>query len=83
MSIDARPSDAERGRGLVVRHAVAADGEAVSGIYNHYVAHTHVTFEEDRVSMRDMARRIQGIADAGFPWLVADRSGQLARDPGR
>ena len=61
----------------VVRSVVLADADAVARIYNHYVAHTHVTFEEDQVTAREMARRIQGVCDADLPWLVAERDGRL------
>jgi phosphinothricin acetyltransferase len=34
---------------IVVRSAAPGDTEAVAGIYNHYVADTIVTFEEEPV----------------------------------
>jgi L-amino acid N-acyltransferase YncA len=55
-----------------IRPAGPADAAALSRIYNHYVSHTHVTFEEDPVTPGEMARRIEGVADAGFPWVVAE-----------
>jgi len=57
----------------VVRTATARDGEAVARIYNHYVTETFVTFEEEPVSPREMSRRIEEVASASLPWLVAER----------
>jgi len=64
-------------RDVVIRPAVPTDAGAVSRIYNHYVEKTHVTFEEDAITPDEMARRIQGVADGDFPWIVAQRSGRL------
>lgn len=54
----------------MLRRATIADAAAVAGIYNHYVAHTIITFEEEPVSASDMAQRIAETLDAGLPWLV-------------
>ncbi len=60
---------------VIVRAAVAADAEAVAGIYNHYVNHTVVTFEEEPVGAVEMSRRIEEIQTASLPWLMAERGG--------
>jgi phosphinothricin acetyltransferase len=60
---------------LFVRPAKPADSEAVARIYNHYVRETVVTFEEEEVSSRDMAGRMDEVAGVGLPWLVAEREG--------
>jgi L-amino acid N-acyltransferase YncA len=57
----------------VVRPATAADGEALARIYNHFVRETIVTFEEEPISPGEMSRRIEDIASASLPWLVAER----------
>lgn len=54
----------------MIRSATAADAAAIAAIYNHYVAHTIVTFEEEPVSAADMARRIDETLEAKLPWLV-------------
>ena len=54
-----------------VRDATAADGAVLARIYNHYIAHTIVTFEEAPVGAEDMAGRVAATGAAGFPWLVA------------
>ena len=64
-------------RQVEIRPAVPADAEALSRIYNHYVSHTHVTFEEEPVTPGEMARRMEGVVDAGFHWVVAECIGKL------
>lgn len=54
----------------MIRPATTADAAAIAGIYNHYVANTIITFEEEPVSAPDMAQRISETMAAGLPWLV-------------
>jgi phosphinothricin acetyltransferase len=60
-----------------IRAATVADADAVAAIYNHYVAQTIVTFEEEAISVSEMALRIRNIAAASLPWLVAEREGEV------
>lgn len=62
---------------LTIRAATVADADAVAAIYNHYVAHTIVTFEEEAISVSEMALRIRNIAAASLPWLIAERQGEV------
>jgi phosphinothricin acetyltransferase len=55
----------------MLRRATTADAAAIAAIYNHYVANTIVTFEEEAVPEADMAGRIGETLAAGLPWLVA------------
>jgi len=57
-----------------IREAQPTDGSAVCGIYNHYVLHTTITFEQEPVSAPDMAGRIAEVG-ATHPWLVAETEG--------
>lgn len=57
--------------GPVVREAGAADAAAVTAIYNHYIEHTVVTFEETVLPEAALAARIAETRAAGLPWLVA------------
>jgi L-amino acid N-acyltransferase YncA len=63
----------ENPKGFIVRGVVAEDAEAVVRIYNHYVAETIITFEEELVAVSDMSRRIADVRLASLPWLVAER----------
>lgn len=55
----------------MIRPATPADAPAIAALYNHYIQHTVITFEEDPVDGAEIARRMQDVADAGWPWLVA------------
>jgi phosphinothricin acetyltransferase len=60
-----------------VRAATADDAAAVARIYNHYIRETIVTFEEVEVSPSEIARRMQDVASASLPWLVAERDAEV------
>lgn len=62
----------------VLRDAKFADGAALAAIYNHYIDHTIVTFEEEPVDATEMARRVSDVQTAGLPWLIAERDGEVA-----
>lgn len=60
---------------IAIRPATADDAAALCAIYNHYVRHTAITFEEAPVAATDMAARIADVSSAGLPWLVAADDG--------
>jgi phosphinothricin acetyltransferase len=60
---------------VVLRPASAADAAAMARIYNYYILHTVVTFEEDPVSEQTMAARVAEIQELPLPWLVAESEG--------
>lgn len=67
-----------REREIVVRAAAAEDAAAIARIYNHYVAETIITFEEDAVGEAEMRERIEETRTASLPWFVAVENGELA-----
>ena len=73
MPYPTRPGD-ER---TTIRTATPADAAGVAAIYNHYVAQTVVTFEEEPVADGEMARRISEVIER-LPWLVWDQGGAIA-----
>lgn len=60
----------------LVRDVTTHDAARICAIYNHYVAQTAVTFEEQPVSAEEMVRRIAEVT-GGFPWLVWERDGAV------
>jgi phosphinothricin acetyltransferase len=66
----------EQARALV-RPATANDLDSITRIYNHYILNTIITFEEQPVSRTEMAGRMEGIASASLPWLVAEQHGEV------
>jgi phosphinothricin acetyltransferase len=63
---------------ITIRAAAPADAAAIAAVYNHYIAQTVVTFEEELVSPAEIARRIEDVRSASLPWLVAEQAGRLA-----
>lgn len=55
----------------------ASDAAAIARIYNHYITNTVVTFEEEPVTAKEIARRIDEIAGLGLPYLVAEEHGEV------
>ncbi|RIL01681.1 MAG: phosphinothricin acetyltransferase [Proteobacteria bacterium] len=65
----------------MVRDATASDAAAIASIYNHYVANTVVTFEEESVAAGEMARRVEEVQAGSLPWLVAEADGRVLGYP--
>ncbi|MEJ2631655.1 MAG: GNAT family N-acetyltransferase [Acidihalobacter sp.] len=61
----------------MIHPATVRDAEEIAGIYNHYIANTVITFEEQIVTPEQMAARIETVGSSSLPWLVAERDGQL------
>jgi L-amino acid N-acyltransferase YncA len=62
----------------VIRQAISADAEDIAHIYNHYVRETIVTFEEQPVSIVEMAKRLADTVADSLPWLIAEQDGVIA-----
>jgi len=60
----------------MIRAATSEDAAAIATIYNHYVEHTVITFEEEPVPVAAMAERITQVTVA-YPWLVDETDGQM------
>lgn len=57
--------------GVTVRDSAEADIAAIAAIYRHHVLTGLASFEEVPPEAAEMARRRQGVVEAGMPWLVA------------
>jgi len=53
------------------------DAGAIARIYNHYIVHTAISFEEEPVSTEHMAQRIAGVLSSSLPWLVAEQQERI------
>jgi phosphinothricin acetyltransferase len=62
---------------MQIRAAVADDAKAIVAIYNHFIATTTISFEEQPVADAEMAQRIADVQAGGLPWLVAEQDGQI------
>jgi len=65
----APPSDPEFA--FEIRDAVAADIPYMLEIYNHYVANSTVTFDEDPLTLAEMRKKFDHVEELGYPWIVA------------
>jgi L-amino acid N-acyltransferase YncA len=54
-----------------LRQANDRDVPHMLEIYNHYVANSTVTFDEDALTLKEMRRKFHDVERLGFPWLVA------------
>ena len=61
----------------MIRDACPGDSAAIARIYNHYIARTIITFEEEEISTRAMADRIAEVQADSLPWLAAEVDGQI------
>ena len=63
---------------LILRSATSEDAGAIAAIYNHFITHTTISFEEEPVSASAIAQRIADVQDGGLPWRVAEVDGKGA-----
>jgi len=62
---------------LRVRSSVESDLPAIAAIYAHAVLHGTASFELDPPDEAEMARRRTAILEGGYPYLVAERDGEI------
>ena len=60
----------------MIRHAIPTDAPAICAIYNYYVLHSTITFEEIPVLSTDMERRIATVQEK-YLWLVYEENGKI------
>lgn len=53
----------------MIRSITSSDIPAITAIYNHYISHSAVTFEEDIIDDSEMKTRIEHVTQL-LPWLV-------------
>jgi phosphinothricin acetyltransferase len=66
-----RPPESETPFEYSIRDAVAADLPYVREIYNHYVANSTVTFDEDAMTLREWRSKFAYLTKLGMPFIVA------------
>ena len=62
---------------FIVRPSTEADIPAIAAIYAHAVMHGSASFELDPPNEPEMARRRDAVLQGGYPYLVAERDGDL------
>lgn len=59
-----------------IRPVLPSDAKSICEIYNYYVEHSTISFEENLVSTDEIRERIS-IVSSEFPWLVYERNGRV------
>lgn len=59
-----------------IRHYTPSDAAAICDIYNHYIEHTVITFEEIPLTLAQMQERIAAYTQL-YPWLVCEDEGKV------
>ncbi|HPS11721.1 MAG TPA: N-acetyltransferase family protein, partial [Prolixibacteraceae bacterium] len=59
-----------------IRNVEITDAEVIAAIYNYYIENTTITFEEENVSVSEMASRI-GAISSKYPYLVCEDAGKV------
>lgn len=54
---------------MEIRRCAPDDIEAICDIYNHYIRHTSITFEETPLSLEEMQARVESYTKQ-YPWFV-------------
>lgn len=62
----------------MIRSAKEMDANHIAGIYNHYILHSHATFETQPVDTNEMLSRVKKVQEEfGLPWLVKEANGTV------
>lgn len=61
---------------MIVRPCTANDITAICTIYNYYIEHTVITFEEIPLTVAQMQERINVYTQL-YPWLVCEDAGEV------
>ncbi|WP_372935399.1 arsinothricin resistance N-acetyltransferase ArsN1 family B [Mariniphaga sediminis] len=60
----------------MIRDIHINDSKALAAIYNYYISHTCITFEETPVTENDIKERIQS-HNLNLPWIVYEENGEI------
>ena len=60
-----------------LRAVVPGDAGEIAEIYNHYIRHTAVTYEEEPLTAEAMGERIRAVIPQ-YPWFVWEHEGLIA-----
>jgi L-amino acid N-acyltransferase YncA len=60
-----------------LRPVTSDDAQAIADIYNHFIATSVITFEEELIDKAEIQRRITELQRSGLPWLVLEQGGTV------
>ena len=61
----------------MIRAVSNNDISQICQIYNHYIKHTVITFEEQEVKPETIQSRISTVNQYNLPWIVYEQNGQV------
>lgn len=61
-----------------IRAALRSDASAIQAIYAHHVLHGTATFDTEPPDMLFWEQKIAALAECGWPFLVAEKGGEVA-----
>lgn len=61
----------------MIRNVQLSDAKRIAEIYNPYIQDTIITFEEELVTEKDIAQRIEYITAKKFPYLVYEENNHV------
>jgi len=61
----------------MIRAVQNSDSKTISEIYNHYIANSVATFEEELICASEIESRIEKVASDNLPWLVIENDEKL------
>jgi L-amino acid N-acyltransferase YncA len=61
---------------MMIRKVEIKDAEDITAIYNYYIENTTITFEEELLTVEEMASRIETIS-AQYTYLVYEENGRV------
>lgn len=62
---------------MEIRQAQQKDAQRIAEIYNHFIKHTVVTFEETHVSADEIWQRVSAVQATSYPYLVGEMPDQV------
>jgi phosphinothricin acetyltransferase len=61
----------------MIRNVKLSDAGRIAEIYNYYIEHTIITFEEETIDADEIERRIQSVQGKNYPYLAYEKDGVL------
>ena len=61
----------------MIRNVREDDAAAVAAIYAHHVLHGTASYDTEPPSVKDMRAKIRRVAEAGWPFIVAEQDGEI------
>lgn len=61
---------------MIIRKVEQSDAGEITAIYNYYIENTIITFEEEVITIEEMASRIKSISSQ-YPYMICEENGKM------